>query len=457
MSPTMDPPRALEEKGAHGSEKTTVSVIGCERIGILHACLLAEAGFRVLCVDYDRALIEQISKGRAPFLNQEIEPILQKGLENKKIQVSCSLEEAAGNEIILVSTAVKVNERGAVDYSDIERIFKKVGSHLRKNALVINVSTVGIGVNEGIIRETIENASGFKVGEDVYFAYCPVPLPEKQTLRSLANCRRIVAAQDKASLEKASNIMAAITRAGFAKSLDLKAAEAAVLFETLCRNVDSALANEFAAFCEKIGVDYLSAQSLVFTSVGRFSQLAWDSFGGEKALPLLFEAAETQNVKLKISQTALELSKEMARRIVSLVQDALKSCGKSIRRAKIAVLGASQTPNVADVPKSSLKDFVKMLERKGAKPSIYDPYLSQKVIDLEPQLIKENLMEALEGVDCIVIFTGHEQFKRLNLRKIKLLANMPTALVDLERLLEPAKVEAEGFVYRGLGRGVWKK
>jgi UDP-N-acetyl-D-mannosaminuronate dehydrogenase len=172
---------------------------------------------------------------------------------------------------------------------------------------------------------------------------------------------------------------------------------------------------------------------------------------------MLFEEADNQNVKLKVSQTVLELKKELVKRKVSLIQDALKSCGKTMRRAKITVLGVSQTQNAADLPESSFKDFVKMLERKGARPSVYDPYLQRKASGLDLPYVEENLSEALDGADCIIIYTGHEQFRRLNLRKVKLLANTPAAIVDFEGVLEPAKVEAEGFTYRGLGRGVWRK
>jgi len=451
MLKTINPSKELQT-----DEKATVSVVGCERMGMLHTCLLANVGFKVLCVDNDRALIERFSKGKAPFLNQEVEPILHKGLENKRIRFSHNIEDAAENEIILVTTPVVVGERGTIDYSSIEKTFKKIGSHIRKNTLVVNVSVVGIGVNESILKKTVEDASGLRVGADIFFAYCPVPFPEKQTLRSLMNYRRIVAAQDRISLEKASNVVGAMTKAGLVKSLDFKVAEAAVLFETVYRNVRSALANEFAAFCEKIGADYLVVHSLIAANADCSYKNIW-GFGGEDALLMLFEEADNQNVKLKVSQTVLELKKELAKRKVSLVQDALKSCGKTMRRAKVTVLGVSQTQNVTDLPESSFKDFVQMLERKGARPSVYDPYLPQKASGLDLPYVEEDLSEALDRADCIIFYTGHEQFKRLNLKKIKLLANMPAAIVDFEGTLEPMKVEAEGFTYRGLGRGVWRK
>jgi nucleotide sugar dehydrogenase len=443
-------------KEPQADEKAMVSVVGCERMGMLHTCLLADAGFKVLCVDNDRALIERFSKGKAPFLNQEIEPTLQKGLENKRIRFSYNIEDAAESEIILFTTPAVVSERGTIDYSGIEKMFKKIGSNIRKNTLIVNMSVVGIGVNESVLKKTVEDVSGFRVGVDIFFAYCPVPFPEKQTLRSLMNYRRVVAAQDRMSLEKASNVVGSITKAGLAKSLDFKVAEAAVLFETVYRNVRSALSNEFAAFCEKIGADYLAIHGLIAADADCPHKNFW-SFGGEEALLMLFEEADNQNVKLKVSQTVLELKKELVKRKVSLIQDALKSCGKTMRRAKITVLGVSQTQNAADLPESSFKDFVKMLERKGARPSVYDPYLQRKASGLDLPYVEENLSEALDGADCIIIYTGHEQFRRLNLRKVKLLANTPAAIVDFEGVLEPAKVEAEGFTYRGLGRGVWRK
>ncbi|MCS7123987.1 MAG: nucleotide sugar dehydrogenase [Candidatus Bathyarchaeota archaeon] len=448
----------IENKDSTRNEKTTISVVGCGRIGILHACLLTEAGFRVICVDNDRALAERVSKGNVPFLKQEVEPILRRGLESGRLKVSCVLEgEAVQSGTILVTTPAMAIEKGRVDYSNIEKTLNRLGSRIQKDTLIIVASVVGVGVTESILKEALESASGFKVGVDFYFAYSPVPFPEEQTLKSLANRKRIIAACDKVSLERASNVVGAITKAALVKSLNLKAAEAAVLFEAAHRNVNLALAHEFALFCEKTGVDYLTVQSLLSSDINAFFQPTLNSGSGKDALCMLMEDAENQNVKLKISRASLELNKETIKHGVSLVQEALKSCGKSIRRAKIVILGISQTKNTADVPKGLLKDFVEMLEKKGAKPSFYDPYLTRKTRNHETAPVEESLTETMEGTDCIVIFTGHDQFKRLNLRKIKLLAKIPAAIVDLEGILDPAKVEAEGFIYRGLGRGVWKK
>jgi UDP-glucose 6-dehydrogenase len=96
--------------------------------------------------------------------------------------------------------------------------------------------------------------------------------------------------------------------------------------------------------------------------------------------------------------------------------------------------------------------FLKLLQAKGAKVSLYDPASKSDAFDLG--VVKSSLNEALEGVDGIVILTEEEQFKHLNLRKLKALTKTPSVIVDLAGAFERKEVEAEGFIYRGLGRGI---
>jgi UDP-N-acetyl-D-mannosaminuronate dehydrogenase len=97
------------------------------------------------------------------------------------------------------------------------------------------------------------------------------------------------------------------------------------------------------------------------------------------------------------------------------------------------------------------------LEAKGAKINLYDPLFSKNEAADLPRVPKRNVNEAAEGSDCIVLLTGHDQFKRLNLKNLRAMMRTPAAIVDLAGILEPQKVEKEGFIYRGLGRGTEKK
>jgi UDP-glucose 6-dehydrogenase len=115
-----------------------------------------------------------------------------------------------------------------------------------------------------------------------------------------------------------------------------------------------------------------------------------------------------------------------------------------LRRARIAVLGTVDLSTTTMV-------LVKLLQLKGAKVNLYDPTSKSDASDLG---VVKSLNEAVEGVDCIVVLTGEEQFKHLNLRKLKALTKKPSAIVDLAGAFDREEVEVEGFIYRGLGRGI---
>jgi UDPglucose 6-dehydrogenase len=101
--------------------------------------------------------------------------------------------------------------------------------------------------------------------------------------------------------------------------------------------------------------------------------------------------------------------------------------------------------------------FVELLEAKGAKVNRYDPCSAGVEQPEGRTLLKKTVNEAVETTDCVVILSAQEQLKRLNLKKLRALMKSPAALVDLAGVFEPSKVEKEGFIYRGLGRGAWKK
>jgi len=318
------------------------------------------------------------------------------------------------------------------------------------------MSAVGFGFIEGVVKEILENTSGFKVG-DFGLAYSPIPFMDAQSLESLANYERIVAAPEKSSLNSASIILEKITKKTVKKIANIKLAELATLFEITQRDVNIALANEIACFCEKAGMDYLEIYKFLNNGAHDTVFLPTLAENIRKEDHLLLEDAENLNMKLRIPTIAREINEEMIKHAVNLTKDALRECEKTLRRAKIALLGITQAPNMKSSPKTAVKELAAALEAKGAKISLHDPYFSDNELTDIPYSFKKNLLEAVEGADCVIILTGHDQFKHLNLKKLKVIMKRPAAIVDFEGIMEPDKVEKEGFIYRGLGRGVWKK
>ena len=456
------PPLIAKPEEIDSSEKRgnhTVSIIGCGQNGVLHAYLLAEAGFKVICVDADQTVVSLLSKGKAPFLKREMEAKLRNHVRTGSLRATNDTKAAVSqSDVIVVTVPVKVDEKRKADYSKIENVCKQVGSILQHGSLVIVASIMGFGATEGMIKETLENTSGLKAGTDFGLAYSPAGVLNTQTGDSLLSQERIVAGTDKSSLNAASTILETATKNRVKKAQNIKTAELAVLLEIMQRDVNVALANELAILCEKAGADYLDLDGLLNVSERpKLSLPVLANSDIQREPYLLLENAEDLGMKLRMLTVAREINEETAKHAVNLTKDALRNCGKTLRRARVSLLGISQTQNAKGAPKKILKELAKLLEAKGAKVGLYDPYYSDNELGDIKGAFKKTLSDAVENADCVMILSGHDQFKRLNLKKLKALMKMPAAIVDFEGIIEVDKVEKEGFIYRGLGRGVWTK
>jgi UDP-N-acetyl-D-mannosaminuronic acid dehydrogenase len=444
---------------AEKRKRHTISVIGCGHMGVVHAYLFAEAGFRVVCVDADQTRVNSITRGKMPFLKREIELKLKNHVKTGLLSAVTDFKSAVSqSDVVAIAVPVEIDARKKIKYSSLENTCKKVGASLRRDSLVIVISTIGVGVTQGLIKELLENTSGFKAGVDFGLAYSPIQVSRGQPLATFTDQKRIVAAADQHSLNAASIILESITKNGVKKTQNVKTAEAVTLFNAVQRDVKVALANEFAVFCEKIGIDYLEARKLVESDIYSTTSLSSLPYDDNRVEPyLLSENSDDLNLKLRIPSVAREVNNLMIKHAVDLTKNALLNCGKTLRRAKISLLGISQISNTKGPPKKSVKELAKLLGAKGAKVELYDPYFTGDELSEMQYNIKKSLSEALEGADCILILTDHDQFKRLNLKKLKVVMKMPAAIVDFEGVIEPDEVEKEGFIFRGFGRGVWKK
>lgn len=422
--------------------KYTVSIVGCGQKGILYANAFAEAGFTVICTDANASVAKKVAKGKTTSAESEVETKLKSNISKGQISVSDERKKAVSqSDIIIIAIGAKVDEQKKTDYSQIVIACKQVGAALHQGAIVIYCGIAGFGFIEGTMKETIENTSGLKAGKDFGLAYNPVLTADA----SIANLELKIAATDKISLEAASTVLKTLTKK-VKEISDIKTAEIATLFTVAKQDANMALANELAVFCENANIDYFKVLKLLDLNDPSFWPTIVEEENRNEAY-LLLDSAENLNAKLRLPALARQINEDMVKHAVNLTQDALRSGGKPLRRARVAVLGTAN-------PTTATGIFVKMIELKGAKASLYDPI--SKMGPQEWRVVKTSLNEAVEGTDCIVILTGQEQFKNLNLKKLKALMKTPSVIVDLIGIFEPKKVEAEGFIYFGLGRGTDK-
>ena len=439
--------------------KYTVTVIGCEQAGIFHAILFADAGFKVTCVDTDPTKVNNVTKCKLTSLKGDMESRIRGYLKTGRLDASTDIKKAVSqSDIIVITVPTKIDSKKKPDNSDIKNTCKIVGPHLRGGSLIFNMSIAGIGTTDAIVKETLENASGYKAGAHFAVVYAPIPPSRCSTLETVKNYQRIAAASDKKALQAGAAILESITKKAVSTTESTRTAEAAALFEIVREDTNVAVANELAYFCEKLGVDYLEAQKLINHNPDdqTLPRAVANSHFDEESY-ILLEDAENINVKLKVSSAAREINEEMARHAANLAKDALRNCGKTLKRARVVLLGISQTLNARGPASHVAKEIADTLEARGAKLTLYDPYFSEKELAEMQRTPKKTLSDNMEGADCIVLLVAHEKFKNLSLDRLKHVMKMPAAIVDLTGTFEPSKVEKEGFIYRGLGRGVWTK
>jgi nucleotide sugar dehydrogenase len=309
------------------------------------------------------------------------------------------------------------------------------------------VGISGFDSTEVLLRETLENTSGLKVGKDFLLAYNPLHFSRMGPVQSLSNMELIVASADLHSLDTATMVLRTLTPK-VKQTSQVKLAELAVLFKVAKQDTCTALANELAVFCENVGVDYFKVQKLIGNNDSSFCPTVEEE-ETRKGTCLLIESAENLNVKFRLPLLSRQINEEMVKYAVTLTQEALRSCDKSLRRARVAVFGISNQ-------NAATANYIKLANAKGAKVTLYDPLFAKNETLEESSILKRSLNEAVEDADCLVILTRQEQIKQLNLKRIKTVMKSPAVLVDLVGIAEPEKVQTEGFIYRGIGRGMDK-
>jgi nucleotide sugar dehydrogenase len=325
---------------------------------------------------------------------------------------------------------------------------------------VLVQSTCAPGVTEKVVKKNLEGLSNLTAGADFSLAYSPIRGMIGRVLEDIRSYPKVVGGIDKESLESASLISSIITKGRIIKVKDIKTAEAAKIFETIYRDVNIALANEFAKLCEPLGIDYMDAMEAANTQP--YSHLHKPGVGvGGHCLPIypylvLSEAFEV-GVKMRLIRQARRINENMPNHTLSLVMDALRACGKPLARRRIAILGVAYRPNVKEMRFSPALELIRLLNKRGGRVAVYDPMFNHQELKKNDLDATTSLKMALEGADCTVITVAHDEFKQLTSSDFTFHMRMPAAVVDGACTVDASSIEKAGLIYRGIGRGVWTK
>jgi len=438
-----------------------IGVVGLGWMGLPIGCLYADAGAPVIGADMNPRVVERINKGEPIIDEAGLSAILKKAVRAGKFTATTSTEEAAANsDIIFIVVPTMIDRQKRADYSAVEDACTGIGKNLKNGSLVVFESTCGPGVTERVAKATLEKYSGLVAGQEFGLSYSPIRAMGGRAIQDLQTYPRVVGAIDKRSLEATCAALSVIVKGELIRVRDIKTAELSKLFETIYRDVNIGLANEFALICEEVGVDYLETVRAANTQPYSHLHLTGVGVGGH-CLPVypyfLATEMDTLNAHLRIVLDARKINDAMPRHVAKLASDGLRVCGKSLKRAKIVILGVSYRPNVKETRYSPSLELTGILKKRGSKVSVYDPLFTTSELTAMGLQSEPSLRRAIEKADCVILTTAHDDFKKMDTIELSAHMSKQGLIIDCTGILDPVSVEKTGLVYRATGRGLWTR
>ncbi|MFO7618053.1 MAG: nucleotide sugar dehydrogenase [Thermoplasmata archaeon] len=445
-----------------------IVVIGMGYVGIPAAALFADVdGFQVTGVQRrsERSgwKIDWLNDGKNPIGGDEpgLEELLQRVHEKGSFRVVDDYSVVKDADAVLIDVQTPTDEDHVPRYESLRDVSQKISGLIKKGALVVIESTVAPGTTEHIVRPILEKGSGMKTGEGFFLAFSYERVMVGRLLKNITDLPRIVGGIDEKSTELAMKLYSNIVKAPL-HATDALTAEVSKVVENTYRDVNIAFANEVAIACESLGVDVYKVRELVNTlpndpsnpSSNPVRNMHFPGAGvGGHCLPKdpwLFKYGLDTYGKFKFEPKIIvdsrNLNDWMPVHAVNILEEALKSEGKKLAGAKIAILGVAFLENSDDTRNSPSRIFYDELKKRGAEPLMHD----HLVREFE-RPFSNDLDAVLKDADAIILAVKHSIYADLDFVKLRGLVRTPI-LIDGRNFYDRRKLESAGFVYRGIGK-----
>ena len=429
-------------------------MVGTGYVGLVSGACFADFGHQVTCVDRNAEKIAALHRGEIPIFEPDLDRLVEANVRAGRLTFSTDLKEPVANSeavFIAVGTPSRRGD-GHADLSYVYAAAREIAGAIKNFTVVITKSTVPVGTGdevERLIRETNPSA-------DVAVASNPEFLREGAAIRDFKHPDRIVVGTDN---EQARKVIAEIYR-------PLYLNQAPVMFtgrrtaELIKYAANAFLAtkitfiNEIADLAEKVGADVQEiARGIGLDNrIGSKFLHAGPGFGGScfpKDTRALIKTAQDYEAPIRIVEAVLAVNENrkraMARKVAAVF-------GGSLRGKIVGLLGLTFKPNTDDMRESPSIPLVTALQDLGAKIKAYDPEgMEQARSELSDVTYCDGPYSCAEGADALVIVTEWEQFRALDLPRLRREMACPV-IVDLRNVYRPEEVIGQGFRYESVGR-----
>ncbi|WP_120497030.1 UDP-glucose/GDP-mannose dehydrogenase family protein [Kiloniella sp. EL199] len=431
-----------------------IAMIGTGYVGLVSGTCFSEFGTDVVCVDKDLKKIEGLKKGVIPIFEPGLDALVKNNSEAGRLTFSTDLAAAAKDaDAIFIAVGTPPGENdGQADLSYVYQAAKEIADVIDGYKVIITKSTVPVGTGravERIIREARPDAE-FDVVSNPEF------LREGAAINDFMRPDRVVIG---AETKRAQDVMAELYR-------PLYLIETPILFTKLETSelikyagnaflaTKISFINQMADLCEKVGADvHQVAKGIGLDGrIGRKFLHAGPGYGGScfpKDTQALAYTAREYDAPVSLVEDVISYNSARKRQMAEKV---VAQCGGSVADKKIAILGLTFKPNTDDMRDSPSLDIIPFLQAEGAQITAYDPEGMTEAQELLSNVsYGENAYEIMNDADALVIITEWNEFRRLDLERVKGLLKSPV-MIDLRNIYNPDEMKEAGFDYLCVGR-----
>ncbi len=396
------------------NKQARMAVLGLGYVGLPLAVVFGEAGFHVTGIDPDVRKVEALNKGISYIPDVKTEAVAALVASG---HLTCTTDFSVLRQIDAVSICVPtpLRQTGDPDMSFILSAVEELAKYVHKNMVIVLESTTYPGTTREVLLPRLTEKSGLKVGEDLFLAFSPERVDPGRQDWTTVNTPKVMGGITEACSEVATAWYSGAIQTVYPVS-SAEAAEMSKLLENTFRMINIGLVNELAIMCERLGVDVWEVIEAAATKPFGFMKFTPGPGLGGHCIPIdplyLSWKMKALNYNARFIELASEINTNMPRYVVGRVLDAMNARGKTLKGAKVLVLGVAYKPDIDDVRESPALDVIGLLQKKGAQVEYHDPYIPHIHHEHDGWQMDSipDVMQGVKEADAVVIVTNHKAY-----------------------------------------------
>ncbi len=431
-----------------------IAVIGTGYVGLVTGACFAEFGVEVTCVDVDSSKIEKLNNGVIPIYEPGLDTIVEKNIAAGRLHFTTDIADAVSKaRVVFLAVGTPPKEDGSPDMSYYRQAAKDVAGAMNGYKVLVTKSTVPVGTGKWLrqfVSENLAEQTDFGVASNPEF------LREGAAIEDFMRPDRVVIGTDDA---KATEIMKELYRPLYLieTPIVITSIEAAELIKYAANAflaTKITFINEIANLCDAIGCDVhdVARGMGMDNRIGRKFLHPGPGYGGScfpKDTRALTTVGDTFGVETRIVDAVIDANERQRDAMIPKIE---KLVGGDLKGIKAAVLGLSFKPETDDMRESPATDIINKLIERGASVKAFDPVAMEEASHILKDIeYAKDEYDAIKGADVLIILTEWNQFRALDMEKVRSLLGSPR-IADLRNVYEPDDMRELGFEYVGVGR-----